>query len=508
MLEFRKDNIEAVWDNLEKGKNATVERAKECAKLTIPSVFPQDGFNDENTLDDVYQSFGARAVLNLASKFMQTLFPPTQTFFKLTPSKELEERILTSDGQGNVDFLQGELVKLETAVTNEMERQSLRRPIHEAMKLLIVTGNVLLWKDDDKGMTVFDLRHYAVKRDASGDLLDMVVKEMISPLMLPEEYRPNDLNEDVAVYTRIVWDGDSYVMYQEINNEEVAGSEKKFKKDEPLPFIVLRWTANSNTSYGRGLVEHYLGDLRSYEALNIVVLDVASVMARTLFLVNPNSQYGTDVNDLNDAVTGDYIAGHADDITVPQVGKNSDMATLLTFMQTLEQRLSQAFLLFTSRDAERVTAQEIRQVSQALEETLGGVYTLLADDLQKPLLNLIMKDLSIKLDKQIDTVITTGLDALGRGNDANKLLTFLEMANLVPDGWLHINQRVVIERLAYSNGLPLSGLLKTEQQLQQEAQARQQGQTEQTMTDALAKGVGSEIPKAISQQNNNLQGVQ
>jgi hypothetical protein len=498
-FDYKNKTVKAYWDDMDKIKNSVVTRAVECAQLTIPSVFPKEGFTDENTLDDVYQSFGARAVLNLSSKFMQTLFPPTHTFFKMTPSKELEEQILTR-GQEGLDFLNKELIKLETAIVNELERQSLRRPIHEAMKLLTVTGNVLLWKDEE-GMTVFNLRDYSVKRDASGNILDIIVREKISPLMLPKDIQVSDSTVDnVDVFTRIVFDGEKYQMYQEVEEQTITGSEKTFDKDEPLPFIVLRWTANANSHYGRGLVEHYIGDLRNYEALNIAVVDTASVMARTLFLVNPNSQYGTDVKSLNEAVTGDYISGHAEDITVPQTNKNSDMANLLQYMQSLELRLSQAFLLFTRRDAERVTAQEIRQVSQALEETLGGVYTLLAEDLQKPLLSLMMKDLNIKLEKEIDTVITTGLDALGRGSDANKLMTFLEMASLVPNAWNYLNQKVITERLAYSNGIPLDGLFKTEEQLQQEAQQAQQMQTEEQFANSLAQQAGQEIPKTLGGQ--------
>lgn len=499
MFDYKSTSIKEVWDKMTSDKASVLTRAEDCAKLTIPSVFPTSDFKEDSSLSDVYQSFGARAVLNLSSKFMQTLFPPNATFFKLMPSKELEEQILSGSNPSANDTLNAGLVKLETAIANEMKRRAIRKPIHEAMKLLVVTGNACIWKDKES-MTVFSLRNYSVLRDAEGNILDLVIKETMSPRALPADISTDDSNETVDVFTRMVNDGEVYQIYQEINEEIVSGSAYSIKLTDTPPFIVLRWTAMANANYGRGLVEHYLGDLRNYEALNMVLVDTASVMSRTVFLVNPNTQYGTDVTELNKAVTGDYIAGHADDITVPQVGKNSDMRSLLDYMQILEQRLSQAFLLFTSRDAERVTAQEVRQIAQQLEETLGGVYTLLAEDLQKPLLALFMKDLKIKLAKEIDTVITTGSEALGRGSDANKLFQFMEGLATIPEGYQNVDQRTLVERLAYGTGVAVDGLIKTVEQLQQEAQGAQQAQAEQQFADSFAKQGGINIANAPIQQ--------
>lgn len=501
-MDYKKDTISSVWDKLESTKNPVITRAEDCAKLTIPSVFPKEDFSDSSVEDDVYQSLGARAVLNLSAKFMQTLFPTTSTFFKLMPTKEFEEQIMTGENKKALDELNSKLVKLETAITNEMERQAIRKQIHEALKLLIVTGNVCLWKNTGD-LTVLSLRNFVIKRDNKGNILDLIVREKMSPKALPENITVKDEEEEIYVYTRMVADGEgNYQIYQEVDNNIVAGSEYSIKTTDTPPFLVLRWTATAGSSYGRGLVEHYLGDLRNYEALNMAIVDIASVMARTVFLVNPNTQYGTDVDKLNEAVTGDYVAGHADDITVSQTNKQSDLQVLLNYMQILETRLSQAFLLFTSRNAERVTAMEIRQIAQQLEETLGGVYAILSTDMQKPLLSLFMKELKIKLDKKIDSVITTGLDAIGRGSDANKLLQFLEMLSMIPEGFNYLNSDTLVERLAYSMGIAVDGLLKTIEQLQQEAQARQEAEMENQFGSAIAQQGGKNLADV------GIQGVQ
>src|SRR3546814_7961467 len=60
--------------------------------------------------------------------------------------------------------------------------------------------------------------------------------------------------------------------------------------------------------------------------------------------------------------------------------------------ERLELRLSHAFMLQsgTVRNAERVTAEEIRAMAQELENVLGGVYTVLSAEFQLPLIRRIL----------------------------------------------------------------------------------------------------------------------
>ena len=71
----------------------------------------------------------------------------------------------------------------------------------------------------------------------------------------------------------------------------------------------------------------------------------------------------------------------------------------------IQDRLSQAFLLNSSvqRNAERVTAEEIKFVASELESTLGGIYGVLTQEFQQPLLKLIMNKMK-KLKKLSKTV--------------------------------------------------------------------------------------------------------
>ena len=120
--------------------------------------------------------------------------------------------------------------------------------------------------------------------------------------------------------------------------------------------------------------------------------------------------------------------------------------------------------------------------------------------MQKPLLKLFMKELKVKLDKKIDSVITTGLDAIGRGSDANKLLQFLEMLKMTPTGFNYLNEDILVNRMAYSTGITVDGLIKTSEQLSQEAQQAQQANAENQLGMSLAQQGGKNLADAGLQQ--------
>ena len=157
------------------------------------------------------------------------------------------------------------------------------------------------------------------------------------------------------------------------------------------------------------------------------------------------------------------------------------------------------------RNAERVTAEEIRMLGQELESALGGLYSLLSTELQLPMVTRLMdvmgkKKTLPKLPKDIvKPVIITGVEALGRGNDLQKLDLFLSGAAQM-FGPEVLQQYVMpneyFTRRATALGIKTEGLIKSSEQLQQEQQAAQQAQQQQMMVEKL----GPAGIKAMSDQ--------
>ena len=63
-----KSSVQAQYNKLELTRETYLARARDCAKLTIPTLFPDQSVNEATEYKCPYQSVGARGVMNLASK--------------------------------------------------------------------------------------------------------------------------------------------------------------------------------------------------------------------------------------------------------------------------------------------------------------------------------------------------------------------------------------------------------------------------------------------------------
>jgi hypothetical protein len=512
---------EARYERLASDRLTFLDRARHCAELTIPTLMPPEAHSKSTTYYTPWQGIGARGVNNLASKLLLSLLPPNSPFFRLVVDDFTMDELAGAPGKKAV--VDEGLSKIERAVQSEIEGSGLRSPVFTALKHLIVAGNALVYLPKD-GVRIWKLDSYVVKRDVMGNVLDVIAKDEVSPYSLSkteyelldeqsetEQSEAAELERTVKVYTR--WyrcDDDNervhWKMYQEINGQIVPGSEGRFPVDKP-PFMALRWTAIDGEDYGRSYVEEYLGDLISLEGLSKAIVEASAVAAKVVFLLNPNGV--TRLKDVREAESGDVITGKADDVTSLQTDKQADMRIAYEAAKTINDRLAMAFLMNSSvqRNAERVTAEEVRFMAAELEDALGGVYSILSQEFQLPLVNRLMdrmtkaKRLPALPKGVVKPAIVTGLEALGRGHDLNKysmMLTALQP--LGPEVLAkYMNVGDYISRVTTSLGIDAAGLVKSQDQIMQEEQMAQQAQQMQMMADLAGKAAPN-VVKGISDQ--------
>ena len=510
MIEEGNGSVAGRYAQLEAARDAFLRRAREAAELTIPTLVPKDGHTGSSEYDTPYQSVGSRGVNNLASKLLLTLLPPNSPFFRLVIDDYDLAQVAGPDARGAVEEALG---RIERAGLSEIEGSAVRVPVFEALKQLVVAGNALVYMPKKDGMKVYRIDRYVVKRDAMGNVLEIITKESVSPLMLDEETRalltdPEDRNtKDYDLFTCVKYTGKKWEVYQEIQGIVVPGSQGSYPKDR-CPFIPLRFSRIDGEDYGRGFVEEYIGDLRSLEALTQAIVEGSAASAKVLFLVRPNGT--TKAKNLAQSPNGAIVTGDANDVSTLQVQKSGDFRVALETSRTITERLSFAFLLNSSvqRQAERVTAEEVRYMAQELETALGGVYSILSQEFQMPLVNLILARLESqgkmpKMPKDsVKPTIVTGMEALGRGQDLNKLAQFLQY--LQPLGPQVIAQEMniddYIDRLGASLGIDTNGLIKSPEQKQQEQAMmaeQQQAQMAQQMMGDIASKATPEAVKAM-----------
>jgi hypothetical protein len=500
---------------LETDRNPFLRRARDAAKITIPSLMPESGHNGSSKLKSPFQSLGARGVNNLSSKLLMALMPPNSPFFRLQVNNpEIREAAEQSDAVADLEKALG---GIENEVTAEIEKSAIRVSAGEALKQLIVSGNVLLYMNPKGGAKVFKLDSYVIQRDPEGTALEIVVKETINRTTLPEEIRQaldkqeqstsDTAKKEVDLYTHITRKADKWVVIQEANGLPLKETYGEYPLDKS-PWIPLRYTQIDGEDYGRGFVEEYYGDLSSLEALTKTIVEGSAAAARILFLVNPNGT--TQKKTLQEAPNGAIRSGHAGDITTLQMDKQADFSIAYQTIGTLTERLSYGFLLNSAiqRNAERVTAEEIRYMANELEAALGGVYSILSQEFQLPLVKRLIYVLEKKKvipempDEALSPSITTGIEALGRGHDLDKLDMFVKgMADIVPPDLLaqYVNFPDYMTRRATALGIKTDGLIKTQEQVQQEQMAQQQAQQQAMMQQQMAQSGGKVAEKMAPQ---------
>tara|TARA_Y100000593_G_scaffold42336_1_gene81141 strand:+ start:7197 stop:8750 length:1554 start_codon:yes stop_codon:yes gene_type:complete len=508
----------ARYEKLATKRDYFLDRARECSELTLPSLLPPEGFTPSSDLYTPYQSVGARGVNNLASKLLLLLLPPNVPFFRLMTDKKTENDL--SMNPEIKQQIEVSLSQIERSVMDEVEAQSIRVSVFESLKHLLVTGNVLIHLPKEGSLKVFPLTNYVVRRDPNGEPVEIIVKEMVSKESVPEGFYDDGYDsidpvngvgheDEIPLFTKIVRSDDKYIVYQEIENKIVGDSYGEYPKDL-LPWLALRMVRIDGEDYGRSFTEEVLGDIRSLEALTQALVESAAASSKLVFLVRPNAT--TRKSDIADANNGDVVTGSREDVNVLQTEKYNDMRVVLDSVQRIEERLKFAFLLNESvqRQAERVTATEIKFMADEMEAALSGVYSLLSVEFQLPLVSILMKRMETKgliptIPKgSVTPVIVTGTAALGRGNDLQKLKSFLsdliQLTGATPQAIQRINSGDLIRRLAAGHGIEVQGLLRSEEEMAaQMQQAQQQAMMQQAMQEGI-KGAAGPAAKQIVEQ--------
>jgi hypothetical protein len=511
----------ARYGQLQTNRDPYLQRARDCSKVTIPGLIPDAGQGDRGRLKTPYQSLGARGVNYLASKLLITLFPPNSSFFKL----EIDDLALRVAEQGPEikTELDTALVQVERAGMSAFEVANGRASMHEAFKHLLVGGNVLLYVAED-GIKVIHLNRFVVCRDPMGSVTEIVVEEEVYPDALPvglyddidEEdggYESGRSSKTIKLYTHVEYEEGKVHWYQEAKGKEIPGSHGMCDMDVN-PWIPLRFNRVDSEEYGRSYIEEYYGDLLALESLYQAIIEGAAAAAKVLFLVNPNGT--TRPRTLANAENGAIVQGNAADVTVIQTQKAQDLNIANSTIERIEARLQFAFLLNTAiqRRGERVTAEEIRYMSQELEAGIGGLYSILTQELQLPLvrrlLHVLRKQRKLSAFPKgkggvplVNPRPVTGLEAIGRGDDRNKLIQFITTATqtLGPEVIAKfVNIDEALRRLAASESIDTTNLVKSQDQLEQEAAAAQAEQQQAAQREMLMTGLKS---PAMAQVANN-----
>lgn len=514
---------EDVYNKLASGqRQAVCDLGRDMAELTVPSIMPPEDYQPGDDLPGNNQSMGSQCVNTLASHLTFLAFPPGQPTFNPAPI----ESSLKDEAQAEPE-LWSKLILALSRVEIEHRIRFKATPMETAygglMKLLLVAGNGL-WKHIKLDEPTFHRPDsYVVKRNVGGVPLLTIHKETLtldgmdpdhvdtiraatdeSTLKAWDKKLPWEVEVDVYSVMRLRTDRDgdrTWQYWQCFKDRTLPDTEVETDWDNP-PMWPAWLIPVYGADWGQGYCEQYRGDLYTMEAHASALNDGASLAALSLIFVKPGST--TSIKQVREAKNLTTLPGDADaDISVFRSEKGGDFNFVTQNLEIITRRLSAGFLLQRSitRNAERVTKEEIVRVAQDLDKAMGGLYTSVAQTTQKPI---IVRAVRLHEDEadgppelptdKVRIEVITGKDSLGQSLEADKLTDYAGRAlSAFPKSFEQFhNPGDFFRRLASATGVNPRGLVKDDQQVASEvAQEKQQAMSQDLLSKAagpLAKG--------------------
>ena len=475
--------------------------ARKCASLTIPSVLPPLNWTDGMLLTQPYSSIASRGVTAMASRMLSALMPLNDSPFF---------RFALKNGAEATPEIKAYLETLSFQVFNKVVSQNLRETIFQALQHLIIIGDVMIIMDDDFSFRNIRTDQYVVQRNVQGKVIETIHME----------YEPiSDDNDagDYATYSSSIGIRQGYkTLYCQYKLDEKKNlwySKKENNDGEVVdkgeyvvsPLIPLRWYGIMGENYGRSHCEDIFGDLLTLE--NYTQSHIEGMAASSTFWIGVDPAGMTEIDDIASANNGTFVSARSTDIFCisPAQTLSPQVSSTASSVQEMRREVADAFLMTRSAipSGDRVTATAIRMIGSELETVLGGAFSAIAKDLMEPIIKRCifimlnngdmdkgMYNQFFDKDGTLQTEIITGLQALSRDSDLQKLMQMGEMVrNLPPQALQTFKWDSYATALISSLGFDARMWVKSAEQVAQEQQQQQQ----QAMQNQLQQQAGQSI---------------
>lgn len=512
--------IEERFLALDGQRQAKLDRARASASLTLPELLPPVGWTETEQLIPPYSSIPARGVNALSSRMMSALLPLNDLpFFKFgsakgeTPPLEAQQ------------YLEGLAVRLH----KKLSGKNIREIVYQALQQLLVLGDTLIILEDDMTFRTIRLDHYVVRRDFKGDPIEVIYIEHVA------DDADEDANASVALssytsakvakkgykcmYHRLTFNNEDGTWYQSSELDKEIVNEGKWVV---APVIPLRWQAVSGENYGRSHVEANIGDIKALESYTASLIEGLAASSSFWMAVDPAGV--TVMDDIASQPNGAWVAARQQDVTAlsPSATMNPQVQMAFQATETMRKEIAQSFLMQGASipQGDRVTATAVRVIGQELEQVLGGVFSSIARELLSPIVRrtlFLMVDLG-EVDERLegefgeDPVlnidIVTGLQALSRESERERLMAMGEMVrNLPPEAIQNFRWDSYASALVTSLGFDARNWLIPQEEVEAKKQAEMQQAQQMQMQQQMMQGAAPAIAEQAQQNPQVLEQV-
>jgi hypothetical protein len=407
------------------------------------------------------------------------------------------------------------LENLSQQVFTKLSSGNLRETIYLALQHLIVVGDVLIIMEDDMNFRIVRLDRFVCRRNVYGDTEEIIFVEYES---VDEELNYSDLFMSSAavenkqgykeIFCRVtIKDGETIVEKQDSEGNTLEGG-GVYKVS---PYVLLKWATVSGENYGRAHCEDLIGDIKTLEGFTEGLIN--GVAAGSIFWQGVDPTGITEIDDLTSSASGSFIASRPNEVFTisPAATMNPQIASTQQGVEIMRREIGRAFLMDSASmpKGERVTATAVRMIGQELEHVLGGAFSSIARELMTPIVRraVFLMSTNGEIDSRVEEMFTeegvlgvaivTGLQALSRDSDLQKLMQMGEMVRNLPESaammfkWDEYG-RALVSAIGFNS----QQWIKSEEEVRQEQmdmaqkQAEIQGaqQTQMMTNEAVTQG--------------------
>lgn len=495
------------------GRGTMLDRKQKLAEMTIPSALPDSNYNAQtDELTNGSSSLGAQGATNIINKLMLAMFAPGISFLRLDLAAEAKQKFMEQLQLQDDSLLTDVLANGEREAMKTLEQSGSRPHIFEGLAHLVVVGDVLMDLSDTSVISFISVRDYAVKRNRKGKMLRLVFCEKVRVMDLEDaaqsEYQRAQpecrYDDEVTIYTVVKWVKGMYRSTVWVEDVQLSQRHSGKWTEDNMPYRALTWRLPIGQDYGVSLAEDYANDLVVHDAVSESMADGAVLASQFRWACNPGGM--TDPSVVEQGANGSVVPANKGDLSLIFANIGTQLASVSGVEELYSRRLGRGFLMNTAvtRNAERVTVEEMRIQANELEGSLGGVYSRLAIDMQGPIARWSLRRAKISIKgTKIEPTIITGLDALSRSADLERLMGFLSdvsnLSSLPPEIRMRLNEGPILADMAAGRGVDRGKYVASEEVYQQRMQAAaeqaMQQQAVQTGIEAGANQVTEEAPQ-------------
>lgn len=513
-MKENEDSGRSWWDTMTRDRSTMMARKEAQAAVTIPTTLPDDNYSVKNeALTSGSSSLGNQGATNIVNKLMLAMFAPGVTFLKLELAPKLKERFLADMQLEDDSLLTDVLAEGEREALRVLEQSGSRPALYEGLAALVCVGDVLMDLSDTSVISFISLKDYAVERNRKGMVLRIVFREETRVQDLEpaaeEEYRravatckPRD---KVTIYTTVRYVRGMYRSSVWINDVELSQKHNGKWKPENMPYRALTWRLPLGQDYGVSLAEDYSNDLGTHDIVSEALADGAILASQFRWACNPSGI--TQPEDVQKGHNGDVIPADPKDLSLIFAQIGTQLQSIAGIEEIYSRRLGRGFLMNTAvtRNSERTTAEEVRIQAIELEQSLGGVYSRQAIDMQGPIARWMLRKANINIrGTKIEPTIITGLDALSRTAELQRMMGFLSdvsaLAEIPEPTREMLNEQPIISDMAAGRGVNRSKYVAAPDTVSARRQERLQSQAnQQAVQTGLQAGMQQTVNGAPQQ---------